>query len=98
MRNLLNDVSDLSRTSLQDLKKILSIMKLEALIKGIENVSEDRTTEIEIPLFGKILVSSDFDFEFLPDSTFKKDVHSMKQDPENYLTVELKKLLKIGEK
>lgn len=97
MKDLLNKASDLSRTSLQDLKKTLTIIRLVALIESMENSSEDGTTEIEIPLFGKILISKDFDFEFIPDPALKKDAYSIRQDPDNFLKTELRKLLKIGE-
>lgn len=97
MKDLLNKSSDLSRTSLQDLKKILSIIKLESLVTAIDNPDEEGNIEVEIPYFGKVVVSEDFDFEFIPETSFKKDVFGIRQDPDKFLTNELKKLLKLGE-
>lgn len=97
MKDLLNKTSDLSRTSLQDLKKTLAILRLVSLMEAMEGLNEDGSMEIEIPLFGKILISKDFDFEFIPDSGLKKDAYNIRQEPDNFLKAELKKLLKIGD-
>lgn len=95
MKDILSKVASLSRTSLQDLKKIFSITKTLTIIDSINTEDEDKNSFIEIPYFGRLQINKDLDFEFIPDINLKKDIFIAKQDPEKYLKKELKKLLKI---
>lgn len=95
MKDLLSKVADISRVSLQDLKKVFTITKMLSIIESIDSEDEKENTYIDIPYFGKIKVTADFDFEFILDINLKKDIFNAKQDPEKYLKKELKKLLKI---
>lgn len=98
MKNLLNKISDLSRTSLQDVKKFLNICRLTTLMGYIENLDEEGNSFIEIPSFGKIKVSSEMDFEFIPTTELKKEVFSIKQNPNTFLKNELRKVFQIEDK
>lgn len=95
MKDLLSKVADISRVSLQDLKKVFTITKMLSIIDSMDSEDDLGNIYIEIPYFGKIKTSADFDFEFILDMDIKKDIFSIKQDPEKYLKKELKKLLKI---
>lgn len=95
MKDILSKVASLSRTSLQDLKKIFSTTKTLTIIDSINTEDEEENSYIEIPYFGRIQINKDLDFEFIPDINLKKDIFTAKQDPEKYLKKELKKLLKI---
>ena len=73
-------------------------MRLVALTDAIEVLDEDsKTLKIEIPQFGTVVVNEDCDFEFIPDSAFKKDVFGLKQNSSGFLKNELKKIFKIGD-
>lgn len=101
MKDTLSKVSDLVRISLHDLKKSFSLLKLVSLIDAMNRQSEnseDRSIVIDIPVFGKLKITDDFDFIFIPDIDFKKDVYQVKQNPELFLKKELKKLLKLSDK
>lgn len=101
MKDTLCKVSDLVRISLHDLKKSFSLLKLVSLIDAMNRQSEDSDDQsivIDIPVFGKLKITDDFDFIFIPDIDFKKDVYQVKQDPELFLKKELKKLLKLSDK
>ena len=98
MKDTLSKVSDLVRISLHDLKKSFSLLKLVSLIDAMNRQSEDSEDQsivIDIPVFGKLKITDDFDFIFIPDIDFKKDVYQVKQNPELFLKKELKKLLKL---
>lgn len=97
MKDILSKTADLNRTTLQDLKKIFSIVKLLALVDSVNTEDEEGNSYIDIPFFGKIKVNEDLDFEFIPDLELKKDIFCVKQNPEKFLKKELKKLLKIEE-
>lgn len=97
MKDLLSNISDLSRMPLTDLKELLNLIKLASLIYAIdsdENSSENLS--IEIPTFGKIVVNENFDFDFVPDADFKKMIYTLKSSPSRFLENELKKVLNIG--
>lgn len=101
MKDTLSKVSDLVRISLHDLKKSFSLLKLVSLIDAMNRQSEDSEDQsivIDIPVFGKLKITDDFDFIFIPDIDFKKDVYQVKQNPELFLKKELKKLLKLSDK
>lgn len=101
MKDTLSKVSDLVRISLHDLKKSFSLLKLVSLIDAMNRQSEDSDDQsivIDIPVFGKLKITDDFDFIFIPDIDFKKDVYQVKQNPELFLKKELKKLLKLSDK
>lgn len=101
MKDTLSKVSDLVRISLHDLKKSFSLLKLVSLIDAMNRQSEnseDQSIVIDIPVFGKLKITDDFDFIFIPDIDFKKDVYQVKQNPELFLKKELKKLLKLSDK
>lgn len=95
MKDLLGKVSDLTRTSLQDLKKIYTVSRLVSLVDAIDTENPEEDTVVTIPLYGKIIITKDLDFSFIPDSELRRDTFNLKQNPENYLKKELKKLLKI---
>lgn len=96
MKDLLNSVSDLGRISVSDLKQVLTLIRLVSLIYAVRGMENSKLT-IDIPSFGKVTVTEDFDFEFVPDAELKKDVFGIKQDPNFFLKNELKKILNIGE-
>lgn len=101
MKDTLSKVSDLVRISLHDLKKSFSLLKLVSLIDAMNRQpedSDDQSIVIDIPVFGKLKITDDFDFIFIPDIDFKKDVYQVKQNPELFLKKELKKLLKLSDK
>ena len=93
--NTLNKVSVLNRMTVQDLKKTLGLIRLVTLIDCVNLVDEDGNSYVDVPLFGKIMITKDLDFEFIPETNFKKDVFDIKRDPELFLKKELKTLLKI---
>ena len=97
--NIMNDISTLSRVSVQELKKIASITRLVMLSSTINTSDPGNQKDIvvEIPTIGKILVNEDFDFEFVPTTDFKRELLGIKQDPNNFLKTELKKVFNIGE-
>ncbi len=97
MKDLMSDVTDLSRASLPEIKNILDLSRLLSLINFMNEEDEEGNSYVEIPTMGKILVSKDFDFEFIPNQSFKKEIFGIRQNPRNFLRNELKKVLKIGE-
>lgn len=97
MKNQMSKISDLSRVSLQDVKNLFNVTRLVTLIDFIKNMDENGDSYIEIPTFGKILISKDLDFEFLPSTDLKKEVYGILQNPNNFLKNELKKVFNIGE-
>lgn len=104
MKDSLGKVSDLTRISLHDLKKSFSLLKLTALQTAINEQLSAEEGEgvpdivIDIPMFGKIKITDDLDFNFVPDVDFKKDVYQAKQNPDLFLKRELKKILKVTDK
>lgn len=98
MKDTISKISDLSRISVQNLKKLINITRLVSLIDAINNTEEDKDTFVELPGFGKLRVTKDMDFYFIPDIDLKKDIYSIKNDPEFFLKKELKRLLDIDEK
>lgn len=95
MINALNEISMLSRMSVQDLKSLLGIARLVFLTNFIENTDEKGNSFIDIPTVGKIIVTEDYDFEFIPAIEFKKEIYNLKQNPNNFIKDELKKLFHI---
>lgn len=98
MKDTISKISDLSRISVQNLKKLINITRLVSLIDAINNTEEDKDTMVDLPGFGKLKVTNDLDFYFIPDIDLKKDIYNIKNDPEFFLKRELKKLLEIDEK
>ena len=78
--NILNKVSVLNRMTVQDLKKTLGLIRLVTLIDCVNLVDEDGNSYVDVPLFGKIMITKDLDFEFIPETNFKKDVFDIKRD------------------
>lgn len=97
MSNSLNEISTLSRTSVQDLKNLLSIARLVLLTNFIEDTDDQGNSVIDIPTVGRIVVTDDFDFEFTPTIEFKKELYNLKQNPNNFIKDELKRLFHIEE-
>lgn len=102
MKETLSKVSDLTRISLHDLKKAFTLLKLVSLISAINSQADNENSSsdiyIDIPVFGKVKINEDMDFDFIPDVDFKKDIYQIRQNPENFLIKELKKVLKITDK
>ena len=102
MKEPLSKVSDLTRISLHDLKKAFLLLKLVSLITAINTQADSKDPNsdicIDIPVFGKIKINEDMDFDFIPDVDFKKDIYQIRQNPESFLIKELKKVLKISDK
>jgi hypothetical protein len=96
-KDALGKISDLSRFSLVEIKRLAEIARIITLSESIDSEDEDGNFFIEIPTVGKIKVSDDLDFEILPLPSFKKEIYSLKQNPKNFLKNELKKLLGIGD-
>lgn len=99
MRDALSKVSDLARISLCDIKKSFLLLRLVSFIDAMnrEDEKDETSTELsmDIPTFGKLKITEDFDFVFVPDMDFKKDAYQVMQNPEAFLKKELRKLLKI---
>ena len=93
--NTLSKVSILNRMTIQDLKRTLSLVRLVTIIDCINSVDEDDNSIVEIPFFGKIVITKELDFEFIPDNSLRKDIFEIKKNPDSFLKTELKKLLKI---
>lgn len=96
MKDSLSKVSDLTRISLQDLKKVFNILKLVDLMSTMNEESDE--IHIEVPMFGTILINpNNWDFSFVPEDTFKKEIFSAYMEPENFLKKKLKECLKLVE-
>lgn len=96
MKETINKLSDLTRISPTELRRVFSLLRLITSIEAINNrESENDKMKLEIPTFGEIVVSEDLDFEFIPDMDFKKDLYQIKQNPEEFLKRELEKTLKL---
>lgn len=100
MKDTLRKVSDLARISLQDLKQTFDLLKLVSLIDAMNRMSDEESSDnslsLDIPMFGKLEVSKDFDFTFIPTVDFKKEIYQVQQNPEEYLKQKLKTLLKLN--
>ncbi len=98
MKDVLNKTMTISRTSLTDLRKIFTITRTVALADSINEDSDVNTDlKIDIPLFGTVTVNKDFDFEFTPCPELRKDVYTLRQNPNTFFKNELKKIFKIGD-
>lgn len=97
MKDLLSKVSDLSRASPQEIKNLAGITRLVALMDFVDSEDEKGDSFVEIPTIGKIKITQDMDFEFIPLSSFRKEIFGIKQNPKNFLKNELRKLLGINE-
>ena len=99
---MLSKVSDLSRVPLHDLKRIFGLLRLlmlqELITDQMNETESDDESGVEIPTLGKLKITKDLDFEFLPNVDFRKDAYLASQNPETFLKRELKKILKLTDK
>lgn len=74
------------------------LLRLKALVNAMNTQDESKDLIIDIPYFGRLKTTEDFDFIFIPDSDLKKDIYQVRQNPTVFLNKELKKLLKLEDK
>lgn len=96
-KDFFRNVTNLSRVSINDLKRLLSLIRVVSLTEATDAVKEGGDLIIEVPPFGQIYVNKNLDFEFKPDTDLKKDVFEVQQNPEKFLKKELTRLFNIGE-
>jgi len=95
-KDFYRNVTNLSRVTANDLKRLLSIIRVVSLTEATDAVKEGGDLIIEVPPFGQIYVNKDLDFEFKPDANLKRDVFEVQQNPEKFLKKELVRLFNIG--
>lgn len=95
MKDTLAKTADITRLTVQDLKKTLQTLKLISLMEALNSQTDDENLKINIPFFGEIEISKDFDISFRLNDDLRRDVYLMNQNPEYFLKKELSKLLKL---
>ena len=74
------------------------LLRLKVLINAMNTMDDSKDLIIDIPYFGRLKTTEEFDFIFIPDSDLKKDIYQIRQNPNAFLNKELKKLLKLEDK
>ena len=95
MKDTLAKTADITRLTVQDLKKTLQTLKLISLMEALNGQTDSENLKINIPYFGEIEISKDFDISFRLNDDLRRDVYLMNQNPEYFLKKELSKLLKL---